>query len=225
MPRIDLRQRKSPRQARSADTVETILAAAARVLERESLAGFNTNRVAEVAGVSVGSLYQYFPNKSALVAALIDRHEAALSASIESCVAAHQDRSLQEALLGLVDIGIAQQYARPLLAAALDHEEARLPLEPRLREHEQRIGIAVTTLLQRHASEIAEPPQPSNVQDIFVIAKAMIEADATAGRAPPADLRGRVVRALLGYLKTPPAATDSPAAGGWTESISPTPGA
>ena len=74
MPRIELRQRKSPRQQRSADTVEALLTAAARVLERESLAGFNTNRVAEVAGVSVGSLYQYFPNKSALIAALIDRY-------------------------------------------------------------------------------------------------------------------------------------------------------
>ncbi|MFN5165613.1 MAG: TetR/AcrR family transcriptional regulator, partial [Pseudomonadota bacterium] len=79
MPRIELRPRKSPRQVRSADTVETILAAAARVLERESLAGFNTNRVAAVAGVSVGSLYQYFPNKSALIAALIDRQQTALA--------------------------------------------------------------------------------------------------------------------------------------------------
>ena len=213
MPRIDLRQRKSPRQARSADTVETILAAAARVLGRESLAGFNTNRVAEVAGVSVGSLYQYFPNKSALVAALIDRHEAALAASIEACVAAHLDRSLQEALLDLVDIGIAHQYARPLLAAALDHEEARLPLGPRLREHEQRISVAVTTLLQRHASELAEPPRPIHVQDILVIAKAMIEADAMAGRTPPADLRERVARALLGYLKAQPAAAGRHQAG------------
>jgi AcrR family transcriptional regulator len=170
--------------------------------------------VAEVAGVSIGSLYQYFPNKSALVAALIDRHESALAASIESCVAAHRDRSLREALLGLVDIGIAQQYARPLLAAALDHEEARLPLGPRLRGYEQRIGIAVTTLLQRHASELAAPLQPSDVQDILVIAKAMIEADASAGRTPPADLRDRVARALLGYLKTPPAAGDTPAEGG-----------
>ena len=214
MPRIDLRQRKSPRQARSADTVETILAAAARVLERESLAGFNTNRVAEVAGVSVGSLYQYFPNKSALVAALIDRHESTIAASIESCVAAHLDRSLREALLALADIGIAQQYARPILAAALDHEEARLPLGARLRAYEQRIGAAVMTLLQRHAAELGAPPRPRDVQDIFVIAKAMIEADAAAGRTPSADLRDRVVRALLGYLATPTGADREPAADG-----------
>ncbi|MFM1988427.1 MAG: hypothetical protein RJA99_1384 [Pseudomonadota bacterium] len=159
------------------------------------------------------------------MAALIDRHESALAASIESCVAAHRDRSLREALLERVDIGIAQQYARPLLAAALDHEEARLPLGPRLRGDEKRIGIAVTTLLQRHASELAAPLQPSDVQDIFVIAKAMIEADASAGRTPPADLRDRVARALSGYLKTPPAAGGTPAEGGWNASVGTTPGA
>jgi AcrR family transcriptional regulator len=207
MPRIDLHPRKSPRQARSADTVETILAAATRVLERESLAGFNTNRVAEVAGVSVGSLYQYFPNKSALIAALIDRQQSALAQAMEDCVAAHEGRSLLDALFALADLGVEQQYRRPLLSAALDHEEARLPLEKRLRESEQRIGAVVMSLLHRHQKELATPPKPSDVQDIFVIAKALIEADAMAGRTPPPDLRERVVRALWGYLtaKVPPA--------------------
>ena len=204
MPRIELRQRKSPRQQRSADTVEALLTAAARVLERESLAGFNTNRVAEVAGVSVGSLYQYFPNKSALIAALIDRQQSALSERIEACVAAQHGGSLRQALQALAEIGIEQQYGRPLLAAALDHEELRLPLGARLRESEQRIGAAVATLLQRHASELATPLQPADVHDIFVIAKALIEADAMAGRTPPPDLRDRVVRALLGYLQARP---------------------
>jgi AcrR family transcriptional regulator len=204
MPRIDLHQRKSPRQRRSADTVETLLAAAARVLERESLAGFNTNRVAEVAGVSVGSLYQYFPNKSALIAALIDRQQSALVEHIEACVAARSGGSLREALQALAEIGIEQQYGRPLLAAALDHEELRLPLGARLRESEQRIGAAVATLLQRHAGELAAPLRPVDVHDAIVIAKALIEADAMAGRAPSPDLRDRVVRALLGYLQTKP---------------------
>jgi AcrR family transcriptional regulator len=200
MRRIDLRPRKSPRQVRSADTVETILAAAARILERESLAGFNTNRVAEVAGVSVGSLYQYFPNKSALIAALIDRHQGSLAEAVEACVAAHEGRTLRDALYALADLGIEQQYRRPLLAAALDHEETRLPLGSRLRESEQRIGAAVGMLLARHAAELAVPVQPGVVHDVFVLAKALIEADATAGRTPTPDLRERIVRALWGYL-------------------------
>lgn len=71
-----LSPRKRPRQRRSAATVEVILDGAARILEREGLERFNTNVVAAVAGVSVGSLYQYFPGKDALMAALVRRDAA-----------------------------------------------------------------------------------------------------------------------------------------------------
>ena len=66
--------RKVPRQARSRATVEAIVLAGARVLGDRGWAGFNTNDVAEVAGVSIGSLYQYFPDKQALVEAIRQRH-------------------------------------------------------------------------------------------------------------------------------------------------------
>ena len=59
--------RKQPKQARSAHLVEAILEAAARVLEKDGAAAFTTIRVAEQAGVSVGSLYQYFPNKESIL--------------------------------------------------------------------------------------------------------------------------------------------------------------
>jgi AcrR family transcriptional regulator len=62
-----IQPRKRPRQARAQETQRAILQAAARVLRDEGPAAFNTNRVAERAGVSVGSLYQYFPNKAALL--------------------------------------------------------------------------------------------------------------------------------------------------------------
>ena len=66
--------RKEPRQERARETVEAILTAAARILTSEGFEALTTNRVAAVAGVSVGSLYQYFPNKEALVRALCERH-------------------------------------------------------------------------------------------------------------------------------------------------------
>jgi AcrR family transcriptional regulator len=200
MASINLRQRKAPRQRRSAATVEAILVAATRVLERESLEGFNTNRVAEVAGVSIGSLYQYFPNKSALVAALISRQQSALAAEVEACIDAQSGQSLREALVALVEIAIAQQYNRPLLAAAMDHEERRLPLGAQLRDAEHRLAAAVGALLLRHSSDLAVPPHPAVVVDLLVITKALVEADALVGRAPLDDLRDRVVRAQLGYL-------------------------
>lgn len=62
-----VKPRKKPAQARSRQMMSDILEAAARVLSQDGLSGFNTNHVAEVAGVSVGSLYQYFPNKEALL--------------------------------------------------------------------------------------------------------------------------------------------------------------
>ncbi|WP_342705762.1 TetR/AcrR family transcriptional regulator [Burkholderia arboris] len=66
--------RKAPRQARSRATVDVIVTAGARVLDRHGWAGFTTNEVAQVAGVGIGSVYQYFPNKLALVDAIRRRH-------------------------------------------------------------------------------------------------------------------------------------------------------
>ncbi len=200
MPRIDLKARKTPLQTRAQVTVEAILAAAAHVLERESPAGFNTNRVAEVAGVSIGSLHQYFPNKSALVTALIDRHQHALAGEVEACVAARADGPLREALAALARIGIAQQYGRPLLSAALGHEERRLPMRSRIRGAEERIVAGIVGLLRRHGHLLSTAPSHESARDLLVIAKALVEADAQDRRTPPPDLEGRIVRAPWGYL-------------------------
>jgi AcrR family transcriptional regulator len=70
----ELSPRKRPSQSRSAATVKAILDATARILVERGYAATSTNAVAERAGVSVGSLYQYFPNKDALIAALHTRH-------------------------------------------------------------------------------------------------------------------------------------------------------
>ena len=63
-----------PNQARSIDTMEALLRATAHILEKDGYDRLTTNRVAEKAGVSIGSLYQYFPNKDALVLAVGERH-------------------------------------------------------------------------------------------------------------------------------------------------------
>ena len=81
--------RKSPRQARSRETVEVLLEAATRVLVEAGFEGASTNRIARVAGVSVGSLYQYFPNKAAIVRMLIERHVTRGIAAGQEWVALH----------------------------------------------------------------------------------------------------------------------------------------
>jgi len=66
-PSSSISSRRTPKQARSADLLEAILQAAVQVLAREGVSRFTTTRVAERAGVSVGSVYQYFPNKASIL--------------------------------------------------------------------------------------------------------------------------------------------------------------
>ncbi len=194
-PKTALSPRKTPLQSRSLATVQVILQAAARVLAKESLAGFNTNRVAEVAGVSVGSLYQYFPNKDALVTALIEDTQTALALQVQAMVQASEGLSLDEKLRAMADLAVSQQFANPLLSAALDHEEKRLPLQKRLKQTEVALVEAVLALLRPCVPGITM----EEVRDMFVITKALVESEAD-GRAPPADLQQRLIRAARGYL-------------------------
>jgi AcrR family transcriptional regulator len=74
IPKKQILPRKLPLQARAQETVAAILDATAHILVRDGMARLSTNRVAERAGVSIGSLYQYFPSKDALILALAERH-------------------------------------------------------------------------------------------------------------------------------------------------------
>jgi AcrR family transcriptional regulator len=73
--------RKEPK-AQAAPTFEALVTAAQRVLEKRGVDGLTTNHIAEIAGVSIGSLYQYFPNKEAIVAALTDRYWSAIITAV-----------------------------------------------------------------------------------------------------------------------------------------------
>lgn len=118
-----LKPRKSARQARSAATVDVIVEAAARILETVGLVGYTTNAVAERAGVSVGSLYQYFSNKDAITRALIRREVEALEAAIR---AINMRPSAPSPLTQLVEVAVRHQLDRPALALLLETEEERL---------------------------------------------------------------------------------------------------
>jgi AcrR family transcriptional regulator len=74
---VSAKPRKKPRQKRSKEMVSAILEATARVVRQEGVQAASTNRIAKVAGVSVGSVYQYFPNKQALLLALAQQHSEA----------------------------------------------------------------------------------------------------------------------------------------------------
>ena len=188
--------RKEPAQARSKETVATILQAATRVLAKESLAGFNTNRVAQIAGISVGSLYQYFPNKDALVTALIVAEHESLLAKLDAVAPRLANCDADTIVRTLAKLGVSQQFENPILAAALDHEEARLPIRKLLEQAEAALLGSVAKLARPHYPNLTM----IELKDCMTIGQAIVESETGNANVDQVALEQRVYRALSGYL-------------------------
>lgn len=89
----DFTVKKEPRQARSKASVQAMVQACARILERRGYSGLSTNAIAEVAGVSIGSVYEYFPGKDAIVARLVQDMVAEVRAMLEGRLALTDNRN------------------------------------------------------------------------------------------------------------------------------------
>ena len=117
--------RKHASQERSRATVDTLIAATARILVREGFDRASTNHIADLAGVSIGSLYQYFPSKESLVAAVIDRHNQELMRVVRSALAEVAALPLEEAVRKLVAIAIKAHRIDPKLHRVLAEQIPR----------------------------------------------------------------------------------------------------
>jgi AcrR family transcriptional regulator len=120
-PQHAFKPRKQPVQARSEATVSALFEASIQVLLGVGYRRFTTTRVAERAGVSVGSLYQYFPNRQALITAVIERYLAGLRATIEQHCRELRGRPLDRQVTGLVEAVIAAKWEHIEVSRAL-HE-------------------------------------------------------------------------------------------------------
>jgi AcrR family transcriptional regulator len=194
-PANPLKPRKSPAQARAVETVAIVIEAAARILEERGFAGYTTNAVAERAGVSIGSLYQYFPGKDALTAALIERETATLLAEI---AASTQERGFEARLGRMIRAAVTHQLRRPALALLLDFEERRLPLGRNERVADQ-IQRALITALAERGLPIGDD-RKIVARDLLAITRGMIDGAGECGETDTAALERRVARALFGYL-------------------------
>ena len=106
-------RRRMPRQARSLHTVDVILTAAAQVLVERGYAKTSTNHVAKIAGVSIGSLYQYFRNKDELILAVVDRHASSILDLLQSTMADYADADLDVAVRQFVKAMVAVHQFAP----------------------------------------------------------------------------------------------------------------
>lgn len=146
--RTPVNPRKLPAQARSRATVEAIIQAATYILTKVGWEGLTTNAIAERAGVNIGSLYQFFPNKEAVIAELQRRHVAATRTDLLNALEILPGQpSLREALTMIVEMIVAEHRIAPALHKAI-HEE--LPRTVRQADDEK-------DHLQRQFSDVLRP--------------------------------------------------------------------
>lgn len=188
--------RKLPRQERSRATVDTVLDAAAHILVNDGYEGFNTNRVAERAGVSIGSLYQYFPNKAALLTALRQRHAQEMSELVGARTHGAAQASLKQAIEQVVAGVIEAHRLHPRLHQVLEQEVPRQTQQASPTDWEAGLRLQLMGLLAQHREQLA-------VSDLSTTSLVLIRlVDALVHAALIPDPQGVPAAAIEGEIST-----------------------
>jgi AcrR family transcriptional regulator len=182
-----LRPRKQPAQSRSRQTIEWLLEATARVFRAEGLHA-TTNRIAAAAGVSVGTLYEYFPSKDALLFALAERHVTEAETGIDAALAAAGD--IASWLAGLqTAIVVSHRFPSEALQHASD------PRVPELRRRAMRLRARVGAALAAQAGDRAHPDAALRARAAFGLIGEL--SSATVYEISDETERARMQRYLL----------------------------
>jgi AcrR family transcriptional regulator len=152
---MDVKPRKSPLQARAKATVNAIVEATTQVLLEEGYDRFTTARAAERAGVSVGSLYQYFPNKAALAAAVIERCCENFLIAFESALAGRRHATLADCIRALIDVTLVSHHLAPELHRIVRDLAPRIGIADKADMVSRTAAKVIESMLRRHSDEIA----------------------------------------------------------------------
>ncbi|MGH7822050.1 MAG: TetR/AcrR family transcriptional regulator [Candidatus Binatia bacterium] len=199
------RPRKLPRQGRSRATVEVILDAAARVLVERGFERMTTNHVARVAGVSIGSLYQYFPNKDSLVRALLERHVAEAEA-MRPAELRRPDLPLRRRIRLAVEWHLAAHASNPRLHQELSALGPRIVGDRAIRSFERGVERTIRVVLEAYRDELR--PRDLDVA-AFVVAQSIESLTHAAVLHHPEllddpRLVDELTRLIVGYLAALP---------------------
>ena len=216
-PQDELSPRKHPRQPRSIATVDAIVEAAARVFSERGYAGGSTNRIAQTAGVSIGSLYEYFPNKGSILVAVAERHLGRMMADVDRLLeAALAERESLECLLRrFVDAMLEVHERDPDLHHVVFAEAPHPPeLHACVLQMEETLAHRVEEQL-RASDEVEIADTDTAAHLVVQTVEALTHRFAHQGihdlsRERFAD---EVVSLVVGYLQRPPGRERSPATG------------
>lgn len=171
-PAPPITPRKQPVQARSKLTVQAILEGTAQVLVQLGYDGTTTGAVAERAGVSIGTLYQYFPNKEALVAGLMGKHVDEVVATVASALAASRGQSLDGVLRAVVRAGLDAHRLDPALHKVISEQ---VPRKGQLAEA-LNISQQLSDMLFAHLVEVAPEVPRERMRLVSFVLETTIEA-------------------------------------------------
>jgi AcrR family transcriptional regulator len=206
--KLQTNPRKTASQKRSHLTVDALVEATARILVKEGYDRASTNKIAAVAGVSIGSLYQYFPSKEALVAAVSERHAQALSQVVHDALLRVAASPIEIAAREMVRAAIDAHRVDPKLHRVLAEQVPRIGRLENVEAVEKNARILVRGYLEAHRNEI-DTDDLDLAAFIFVTTVESLTHSAVLHR--PDILAGEkagafvdhVTQLVLGYLRTP----------------------
>jgi AcrR family transcriptional regulator len=201
---IPTNPRKSASQERSRATVQALLDATARVLTKEGYDRASTNRIAATAGVSVGSLYQYFPNKEALVAALVARHNREMLDLLREALKEVASLDLATAIAKLVRAAVDAHRVDPALHRVFDEQVPRMGQLAKIEALQGETFRLVRSYLEGRRNEIAVRDLDVATSILVTTVEALTHQFVIHRPDAPARDRDRfideVTRLVVGYL-------------------------
>jgi AcrR family transcriptional regulator len=200
---MDVKPRKEPRQTRARATVDAIVEATTQVLLQEGYERFTTVRAAERAGVSVGTLYQYFPNKAALVAAVIDRCCEDFVAAFRSAVADPPHARLADRIAALIDFALVSRHLPANLHRLVRDLAPHIGVAEKADSVSRTAAAIIESTLRQHAAEIAPEVDLETAATIIeTVLEAITHRIVLAGleESPHDRLASETTRLITRYL-------------------------
>ncbi len=188
--------RKRPKQERSRLTVEAILIATTHILTEEGYDHLTTNRVAERAGVSIGSLYQYFPNKESLIFALAEHHANEMAQLAQHHLQGASDHSIPEVIGQIIEAALAAHAVNPKLHRILHEQVPHSEVMRRLDE------TKIENMLRSFLAQRCDQLQPQNLDlTVFMIERTIRSLIHGAMNEHPKFLKtGELQQGIVGML-------------------------
>ncbi len=198
-----LKPRKNPVQARSTVTVEALHTAAIQVLTREGLSRCTTTRIAERAGMSVGSVYQYYPNRDALLSAVLETHLEGVADAIEGASRAFNGKPIDEMAVGLVSAFLAAKLRDPQESKALYAVSADRGGPLLVQKMHKRMLSAIAAMLESAPdARFDDPAMTSAIAFSALVGPVRTLLDGYVEPGFEEGLESELVRLLTAYLGT-----------------------